>query len=106
MESVEVVRQQGDKKNQRLINAITINAYASLVLSWIAFFVTAGVFITSNALTPDKRVFFVSILAVIATGLQIVICVVKSEPVYLLVFSTLITLISALSVGLSVAVAF
>lgn len=106
MESVEVVRQQGEKKSQRLINAITINGYASLVLSWIAFFVTASVFFTSPTLTPDKRVFFVSILAVIATGLQIVVCIVKSEPVYLLVFSTLITIISALSVGLSVALAF
>lgn len=106
MESVEVIKQQAEKKSQRLINAITINAYASLVLSWIAFFVTGGVFFTSTVLTPDKRVFFVSILAVIATGLQIVICVVKSEPVYLLVFSSLITLVSALSVGLSVALAF
>lgn len=103
MESVEVAKQQGEKKTQRLVNAIQINSYASLVLAWISFAVTAGVFFTSASLTPDKKVFFVSILTVIATGLQILICVVKSEPVHLLIFSTLVTFVSALAVGLSVA---
>lgn len=105
-ESVEVVRAQAEKKERRLNNAILVNSYAGLVFSWISFFVTAGVFYTSPTLTQDKKVFFASILAVCAIGLQILICVVKSEPVYLLIFTTLITFVSALSVGLAVAFVF
>jgi hypothetical protein len=105
-ESVEVIKSQAERRERRLNNAILVNSYAGLVFSWISFFVTAGVFYTSPTLTPDKKVFFASVLAVCAIGLQILICVVKSEPVYLLIFTTLITFVSALSVGLSVAFVF
>jgi len=106
LESVEVLKSQAERREKRLNNAVVVNSYVGLVFSWISFFVTAGVFYTSPTLTPDKKVFFASILAVCVIGLQVLICVVKSEPVYLLIFTTLITFISALSVGLAVAFVF
>jgi hypothetical protein len=106
IESVEVQKSSAERKERRLTNAVLINSYAGLIFSWIAFIVTGVVFYTSPSLTPDKKTFFVGVLAVIATGLQILICVVKSEPVYLLIFTTLITVVSCLSVGFSVAFAF
>lgn len=105
LESIEVVKQKENKDKSRIIDAIRINSYIGSVLSWIAFIVTAGVFYTSTTLTQDKRVFFATILAVVAIGLQILVWVVRSEPIYSLTFTTLIVAISFLSVGLSVAFA-
>lgn len=106
IESIEVQKTQSERKERRLNNAVLINSYTDLVFSWIFCFVTAGVFFTSSTLTPDKKVFFVSILAVFVIGLQVLICVVKSEPVHLLIFTSLISKIAALSVGLAVAFVF
>lgn len=102
-ESIEVVKQKENKEKTRLVNAIVVNSYIGSVLAWIAFFVTAGVFYTSTTLSQDKRVFFASILAVVAIGLQILVFIVRSEHVYLLAFTTLIVAIAFLSIGLAIA---
>jgi heme/copper-type cytochrome/quinol oxidase subunit 4 len=102
LESIEVKQSREVKEKNRIINSIVIGSYIGSILSWIAFIVAAGVFYTSSTLTPDKRVFWASILAVVAIGLQIVVFVVRSEPVYLNIFTLLIVAVSFLSVGLSV----
>jgi len=104
-ESIEVIKSKDHKEKTRLQTAITINGYVGSIFSWIAFIVTGGVFYTSTTLTQDKRVFFASVLAVCAIGLQILIWVVRTEHVYLVIFTTLTVAISFLSVGLAIAFA-
>jgi heme/copper-type cytochrome/quinol oxidase subunit 4 len=102
LESAEVIKSREVKENNRKTQSIILASYIGSILSWIAFIIAAVVFYTSPTLTPDKRVFFVSILAVVAIGLQIVSLVVKSEPVYLNIFTLLTVAISFLTAGISI----
>lgn len=101
-ESIEVIQRKDAKENTRKTNSIILTSYVGTILSCIAFIIAGGVFYTSPTLTPDKRVFFASILAVVAIGLQIIVFVVRSDPVYLNFFTLLSVAVSFLSVGFSV----
>lgn len=102
LESPEVVKSREVKENNRKTQSIILVSYIGSIFSWIAFIIAGLVCYISPSLTPDKRVFFASILAVISFGLQIVSFAVKSDPVYLNIITLLTVAIAFLSVGLSI----
>lgn len=91
-----------ERKLDRVSAAINIGAWIGFIFSLVALLVTGAVLFTSTTLSPDKKVFFVSILGVCTTALQFVVCVSRSEPIALLIFTQLSGFVSALALGLSI----
>lgn len=91
-----------DRTLRKISNVISINSYIGIALSMIAVGITAGIVFISTTLTSDRKIFFSGILFVATIGLQIVICISRSDPTILLILTTLSTFISALTLGLSI----
>jgi hypothetical protein len=91
-----------ERKLDRVSAAISIGAWIGFIFSVVALVVTGAVLFTSTTLSPDKKVFFVSILLVCTTALQFVVCVSRGEPIALLIFTQLSGFVSALALGLSI----
>lgn len=102
LESTEVKQSREVKEKNRIANSVVYTSHVGIILSWIAIIIGVGVLYISPTLTPDKRVFWIGILAVVVIGLQIVVFVSRSDPVYLNIWTLLLVAISFLSVGLSV----
>jgi hypothetical protein len=87
---------------QKISKTITIIAVIGVVFSIISCCIIAGILLLSKTLNNDRKIFFGGILIVCDVGLLIVVCVAKSDPVALLLFTNLLTYVSALALGLSI----
>lgn len=99
---IQVQENGVERELKKLKQVVRINAYIASVFSLISIVVTATIFFLSSTLSSDKKIFFALILGVVGLGLLIVICVARSEPIALLIFSTLTIYVSALTLGLSI----
>ncbi len=81
---------------------ITVVAIISVVFAVVSLGVIGGIIFISTTMNPDRKVFFGSILVVAIIVLIIIVCVSRNDHRSLLVFSTLLSYISAFTLGLSI----
>jgi type IV secretory pathway component VirB8 len=81
---------------------ITVVAIISVVFAVVSLGVIGGIIFISTTMNPDRKVFFGSILVVAIIVLIIIVCVSRHDHRSLLVFSTLLSYISAFTLGLSI----
>ena len=105
MSTEGLITKTGDleRKQRKLGVVLSIVAWIGIVFSLVALGVAVAVLITSTTLSPDKKVFFVSVLLVCGLGLQLVVCISRHEPVALIIFTYLSGYVCALALGLSIA---
>lgn len=83
-------------------SAISLFGYMSLTASVVCMAITGGIFFISKTLTPDRRVFFLCVLAVCFVGFIIVIVISRKHATTFLLFNILLSIISAFTLGLAI----
>ena len=81
---------------------ITVVAIISVVFAVVSLGVIGGIVFISTTMNPDRKIFFGTILVVAIIVLMIIVCVSRNDHRSLLVFSTLLSYVSAFTLGLSI----
>jgi hypothetical protein len=87
------------KKSSKTISVVAI---ISVVFAVVSLGVIGGIIFISTTMNPDRKIFFGSILVVAIVVLMIIVCVSRNDHRSLLVFSTLLSYVSAFTLGLSI----
>jgi hypothetical protein len=81
---------------------ITINCFLVVIMS-IACMVVLGVIIAvSSSLIKEKKIFLSTVMGVLLTGCQVVLCVSWKDPNTLIVFSTITAFVCGFCLGLTI----
>jgi hypothetical protein len=90
-----------ERENRKLKRLVTVSSYAKTALSVITAIVALIVVNLTTSLTPDRKVFFTTILGVCIVGVFVVVFVSRSEPIALVIFSSAALYITPLTLGIS-----
>lgn len=90
-----------DKEMRKVGKGITINGYVGTVICIISTIITLAILLISSTLNQDRKMFLGGVLIVLMVGMQIVICLVRSDPTTLIFLTTISVAVSTFTAGLA-----
>ncbi len=81
---------------------ISIGCSLVVVMSFACMLILAVIIVFSSTLAKDKKIFIGTIMGVLLSGIQVVLCVSRRDPNTLIIFSIIASFVSGLCLGLSV----
>lgn len=98
----QIESQTYTREMKKTSKTISVVAIISIVFAVVSLGVIGGIIFISTTMNPDRKVFFGCILVVAIIVFMIIVCVSRNDHRSLLIFSVILSYVSAFTLGLSI----